>query len=91
MVVEAGSAELRAKVVDGIVVRVVGVPKGGRVLKDATEDTGLAGHRLDQHTNGHSRGKGVRIDDNVGDTARLGHGHVFLGPGSTQRTLLSVS
>jgi hypothetical protein len=39
--------------------------------------TYLARHRLDEHANRHARGEGVRVDDHVGDDARLGERHVL--------------
>lgn len=39
--------------------------------------TYLARHRLDEHADRHARGEGVRVDDHVGDDARLGERHVL--------------
>lgn len=37
-------------------------------------------HTLDEHTDGHPAGKGVRVDDDVGNKSLLWEWHILLGP-----------
>jgi len=65
--------------------------KGLHVDVLAVEGTTLAGERLDEHADGHSGRKGVRIDDDVWRDATLGERHVFLRPDDAHHTFLSMS
>lgn len=61
------------------------------VLKDTVQSASFAGHTLNQHANGHARGKTVWVEENIGDHARFCKRHVLAGPQLTQNALLSVT
>eukprot|EP00964_Phaeocystis_antarctica_P141265 scaffold106242_cov63-Phaeocystis_antarctica.AAC.8 len=84
----ARRAQLLAKVVGGVLVLVEA--EGRRVLRDAVHGAGLARHALEQHADGHARGEAVRVEEDVGDDARLREGHVFARPQPRHDTLLPV-
>mmetsp|Transcript_4905 Transcript_4905/g.8982 ORF Transcript_4905/g.8982 Transcript_4905/m.8982 type:complete len:207 (+) Transcript_4905:1372-1992(+) len=56
------------------------------------QGSGLGNETLDEHSNGHARGEGVWVDDEVG--ANAGGGavrHIDIGPKNGQHTLLPVA
>ena len=89
VVVVAGLHELVAKVVAGRVLLVE--LEGRRVLRESVQGTGLAGERLDEHTDCHARRESVRVDDDVGLDASLREGHVDGAPLLRAHTLLTVT
>lgn len=64
--------------------------KGRHVYKFAVKSTALTCKTLNEHTNGHARGKSVRVDNNVGSQALFGERHIFLRPNDTEYALLPV-
>jgi len=89
MVVVARLPKLLAKVVDrGIV---LGEVERCPVLREAVHCARLSSEGLDEHADRHTRGEGVRVDDDVGRDAGFGEGHVDVGVLLGADTLLSVT
>jgi hypothetical protein len=61
------------------------------VLRETVHRSGFGSDRLDEHTDGHTGGEGVRVDDDVRLHARLGEGHVDGGVLLRADSLLSVT
>jgi hypothetical protein len=80
VVVVAGALELVAEVLRGCLAFLVLELEGRGVLRQTVESTGLAGERLDEHTDGHTGGESVRVDDDIGLHAGLGERHVGRRP-----------
>mmetsp|Transcript_2207 Transcript_2207/g.6657 ORF Transcript_2207/g.6657 Transcript_2207/m.6657 type:complete len:452 (-) Transcript_2207:1102-2457(-) len=57
----------------------------------AVESAGLGCEALDEHPHRHAGGEGMRVDDHVRGHARLGEGHVLLGPEAAEHALLAVA
>mmetsp|Transcript_75789 Transcript_75789/g.214463 ORF Transcript_75789/g.214463 Transcript_75789/m.214463 type:complete len:279 (-) Transcript_75789:248-1084(-) len=51
----------------------------------------LAGDALDEHADGHARGKSVGVEEDVGRNAALREGHVLLRPEQAHDALLAVA
>ena len=64
--------------------------EGRCIALQAIARSHLAHERLYQMANGHSRGYGVRIDDEVGHDALRSPGHVLLGVGDANGALLPM-
>ena len=68
------------KISDRVVVLVLAEGEGCGVVHMTVDGARLAGHRLDHHSNGHTAGEAVRIENNVGKHAVGRPGDVLAGP-----------
>ena len=75
----------------GDLLDVDGVVEWRRVTNLALVRRHFALKALDQVTDGHTRGDGVRVDDDVGSDAFRRERHVFLAVADAARSLLTVS
>lgn len=67
------------------------VLKRMRLLKLSLQYACLGRHRLDKHTNRHSRRERMRIDDNVRLYSTLRERHIHLRPKNRHHALLTMS
>ena len=67
------------------------VDEGSGVERDPGERGHFPRHGLDHHADGHARRVAVGVEDDVGDHAGLGEGHVFHGVETTAHAFLAVS
>jgi hypothetical protein len=88
MSVEAAALQHVRNAVDGVLALAGGLPEGGGVHEGAGQGTSLAFKALQQHANGHARGEGVRVDDEIGP-AELGPGRQACSPGTSQSIFTS--
>ncbi len=65
--------------------------EGTRLLELSLERARFAGQALYEHTHCHSRGEGVRVDDDVGHDTCLSKGHVFVRPQHRENTFLTMT
>lgn len=66
-------------------------PEGCGVVRQAMEGRRFSSHALDKHSDGHSRGEAMRVEQDVWAHTTLGEGHVLRGPQTAQDSFLTVS